>query len=104
MSTTVVDITVERTRAVTVVFDDGVACEFPLAELRAACPCATCRGRRDAGSPAWSGRPEDLSIADAQLAGAWGLSIRWHDGHDTGIYPWDALRQWYEGDTQGVAE
>ena len=28
---------------------------------------------------------------DAELHGNWGLSIRWNDGHDTGIYSWDYL-------------
>jgi len=104
MSATVVDISVERTRAVTLVFDDGVTCVFPLPELRAACPCAACRGRRDAGRAAWDGPPEQLEILDAELAGAWGLSLRWQDGHDTGIYPWDSLRRWYDGDSEGVGE
>lgn len=104
MSTSVVEITVERTKAVTVTFDDGAVCEFPLAALRAACPCAMCRGRREAGGAAFTGSLDQLSILDAELAGAWGLSVRWNDGHDTGIYPWDALRRWYDGDTLGVAE
>ena len=45
---------------------------------------------------------EELSIADAELVGAWGLSIEWHDGHNTGIFPWTSLRRWYEGEADGV--
>ncbi len=97
---TVVDVTIERNRGIRLTFDDGAVCEFPLAELRAACPCATCRSRRDAGRPASDQAPESLAIADAEFVGAWGLSVRWNDGHDTGIYPWDSLRRWHD---EGVA-
>jgi DUF971 family protein len=86
---------------VTIEFEDGARCEFPLAELRRACPCAACRGLREAGRPAWDG-DGPLSIVSAELVGAWGLSVEWHDGHSTGIYPWSSLRRWYDGETDGV--
>jgi DUF971 family protein len=38
-----------------------------------------------------------LRIEDAQLHGAWGLNLVWNDGHRTGIYPFDALRRWSDG-------
>lgn len=93
---TVTDVEVDRERAVTVTFDDGRTCSFPLGELRAACPCAQCRGQREAGQPVWPrpGAPETISIVDADLVGAWAISFVWSDGHATGIYPWDALRRW----------
>lgn len=96
--TEVADVTIERERGVTVVFADGHRCSFELLELRLACPCAGCRGARDKGEQPWPTprSPLPLSIADAQFVGAWGLSIAWNDGHATGIYPWDALRDWCE--------
>jgi DUF971 family protein len=98
---TVTDIDIDRLRSVRLTFDDGFGCEFPLDALRAACPCATCRAFRDRGEPAWPrpGQPPTVTIEDAELAGAWGLSIRWSDGHSTGIYSWDALRRWCEDGT-----
>lgn len=97
------DIEVDRARAVTVTFDDGHVCTFGLAELRQGCPCATCRAWRDQGQDAWPrpGSPATLSIADAELVGAWGISFTWNDGHSTGIYPWDALRRWCD---EGLAD
>jgi DUF971 family protein len=94
----VADVTVERTVGVTVEFVDGRSCSFGLEELRQACPCAGCRGARDKGEVPWPTprSPLPLSITDAQLVGAWGLSITWNDGHATGIFPWDALRRWCE--------
>ena len=92
------DIDIERTRALTVTFEDGVACEFPVDALRSACPCASCRGWRERGEDAWPrpGLPATIEILDAELNGAWGLSIRWSDGHDTGIYAWAVLRRWWD--------
>jgi DUF971 family protein len=39
-----------------------------------------------------------LRIDNAELHGAWGLSVTWNDGHSTGIYPFESLRRWREGD------
>ena len=93
----VVDVTIERTEQVAVTFEDGVVCTFPVAELRAACPCATCRGLRERGDVAWprTGQDPSISIRDASFTGAWGISIEWSDGHDTGIYAWSYLRRWW---------
>ncbi len=97
MEPSVVDVTIERSESVTITFDDGVVCAFPVEELRAACPCATCRGMRERGGIAWPrpGQPNSITIASAEFAGAWGLSISWSDGHDTGIYAWTPLRRWW---------
>lgn len=91
------DVVIDREAGVLMLrFDDGVDCVLALEAVRAACPCAACRGRREAGQEAWTPRENGpgLAVSDAELAGAWGLSIRWNDGHDTGIYPWTSLRRW----------
>jgi DUF971 family protein len=103
MSVQPIDIDIARDRSVTITFDDGAVAEFPVAALRAACPCASCRGWRERGEQAWPrpGEATTISIVDAQLSGAWGLSIDWSDGHSTGIYAWAVLRRWWDG---GLAE
>lgn len=95
---TPVDIDIVRDRGVTVTFEDGRECRFDVQSLRANCPCAGCRGWRERGQPAWPrpGQATAVSIAHAELTGAWGLSIGWSDGHSTGIYAWAVLRQWWE--------
>lgn len=97
----VVDVTVDRQRSVTVVYDDGVTAAFALDEFRRACPCAGCRGAREQGREPYAARPGSAgpTIVDAELVGAWGLSVRWSDGHEAGIYSWDAMRRWYEGES-----
>ena len=69
-------------------------------ELRQGCPCATCRALRDRGEATWPrpASPEPLAIRNAGLHGGWGLAVTWNDGHATGIYPFDALRRWHDGE------
>jgi DUF971 family protein len=89
-------ITVDRDSHVEVTFADGRVCRFELAELRLACPCAGCRNAREQGREPWlpvAGRP-GLTVAAAELVGAWGLQLTWNDGHSTGIYPFESLRRW----------
>jgi prepilin-type processing-associated H-X9-DG protein len=94
------DIDVAREEGVTVTFLDGHVAAFGLEQLRLGCPCATCRGLRDQGQVPWPrpGSPAPLRITDASLHGAWGLAITWNDGHATGIFPFESLRRWSEGD------
>jgi len=67
---------------------------FPARPLRLACPCAACVEEM-------SGRPlldpatvaPDIRPLRLDLVGAYGLRVRWSDGHDTGIYSWEHLAQ-----------
>jgi DUF971 family protein len=93
------DTVVEREVGVTITFLDGYIARFDLSTLRQGCPCATCRNLRDRGDVVWPrpGSAEPLRISDARLHGAWGLNITWNDGHDTGIFPFESLRRWHDG-------
>lgn len=82
-------------------WDDGHHSEYPLSGLRAACPCAACRGGHEhMGGP---GSPEMLEIPlissrateleSAEIVGNYALQLVWKDGHRYGIYRWDYLRQ-----------
>lgn len=87
-------IEVDRQSGVTIRFGDGVTGRFGIAELRLACPCADCNGKRERGQsvqPAVE-RGEVVAIAHAELTGAFGLNLDWSDGHRTGIYAWTLLR------------
>lgn len=94
-----VDLVVKRDEGVTITFADGHVAQFNLVDLRLGCPCATCRGLRDQGEEVWPrpGSPTPLRIQDARLHGAWGLNLTWNDSHATGIFPFDALRRWSDG-------
>ena len=82
---------VERHRCVTITWEDGHVSVFELRPLRLACPCAGCRTDRAADrQPAV---PAELAITEVDLAGAWGLTPTWNDGHASGIYSWASLRE-----------
>jgi DUF971 family protein len=79
-----------------IVWADEHVSRFTLEELRRSCTCAQCRELRDRGEVIWPkpGVPETLEVTGAELVGAWGLSLRWNDRHETGIYSWETLRSW----------
>ena len=61
--------------------------------LRLACPCAACVEEMTGRALLDPARvPPDVSPASIALVGAYGLRVRWSDGHDTGIYDFARLR------------
>ena len=85
--------------AVEIVWSDGERTLHTPRQLRAACPCATCREER--AQPAPRGllpvlRPEEtvpLTIAGMKPVGQYAYSIEFSDGHSSGIYTLDYLRE-----------
>ena len=94
-TTEVLDVEVERDAEVRVRFADGTTARFDLVDLRRSCPCAGCRGARDQDRSPYTG--DTISVLDAELHGAWGISLHWSDGHRTGIYAWTYLRGLHDG-------
>ncbi len=86
-------------------FEDGVRARFELGPLRQACPCADCNAKRQRDQPVAPSidRGEQVTVTSAELAGAWGLSLDWSDGHTTGIYAWERLRAWVDAGDVGTA-
>ena len=80
-------------------WDDGAKHAIPWRDLRKACPCATCLEERNLPpnpftilSPAQLavGSPEPVAMA---ARGYYAYQITWNDGHDTGIYTLEYLRE-----------
>ena len=81
-------------------WNDGVICEYPLSELREACPCVECRGGHQFMGPAHE--PDNLlelkparsyRVTALDRVGNYAIQPTWDDGHSTGIYTWDYLRR-----------
>ena len=80
-------------------WQDGGVSELVPRDLRIACPCAGCvdemTGKRIL-------RPEHVAEDVMPLAihyvGRYALTFVWNDGHSTGIYPFEYLRQLAETD------
>lgn len=91
-------IDIDRERSLTLTWPDDRKDQFSLEELRVNCPCAECRGLRETNRAVWPkpNSPQPLAIVDAELVGAWGISLHWNDNHATGIYPWELLAAWHD--------
>lgn len=65
-----------------------LSCEF----LRIASPSAEVRGHGPGQEVLQTGK-KDISITDVKAVGNYALQLYFDDGHDTGIYSWEYLRQ-----------
>lgn len=87
------EISQENNALLRITWADGRVCDYPAATLRRACPCAQCVNE-------WTGertlKPEAVSneveINDVSIVGRYALNFRWGDGHETGIYSFQYLR------------
>ena len=83
-----------------ITWSDGQVRRYTAGELRDRCPCATCREKRKA-APAESELLPVLSIEEAQPSkvagmrpvGNYAYNIQFNDGHDTGIFTLEFLRE-----------
>jgi DUF971 family protein len=80
----------------TIDWADGHHTEFAADDLRLLCPCAFCQG--EAGRPGWLDTKPTLTsiqtqLVDMKLIGAYALAPTWADGHDTGYYTFESLRE-----------
>lgn len=83
-------------------WDDESESTIDLKYLRDECPCASCKGEtvllktyRPAKPTAQS--PEAYQIKNIQQVGGYAIQISWKDGHNTGIYSWQYLKELGEG-------
>ena len=75
---------------------DGHGTVYDFVTLRWLCPCAYCRG--EAGLPGWLDTQPELTPAQTQmtdlaLVGQYAVAPTWADGHHTGFYTFQQLRE-----------
>lgn len=93
-STTPAELKKENSRELSIVWKDGHKSVYRFRDLRAACLCASCVDERTGErvlDPA--SIPEDIHPKAANPVGRYGIQFEWSDGHRTGIYAFDYLRQ-----------
>jgi DUF971 family protein len=93
-----------------ITWSDGQTREYPVRELRDKCPCATCREKRNAAPPSPLQLPvlsaieaQPLRITAMTPVGNYAYSIDFSDGHNTGIYTLESLREMGEQRTDNNA-
>jgi DUF971 family protein len=77
-----------------VTWPDGRVDSFAYRTLRGQCPCASCRDE-------WTGARilkeesirSDIKLEAMQPVGNYAVQLGWNDGHSSGLYTWELLRQ-----------
>lgn len=89
----------KKDRGLTVEWADGSTSYYSIAYLRKMSPSADMRELREQMKrnpltvlPARGGSGE-LTATHAELVGNYAIKIRFSDGHDTGIFSWEYLRE-----------
>jgi len=79
---------------------DGEIRRYTVNELRANCPCATCREKKTAPPPPATALPvittaeaQPLRITKMEPMGRYAYAIHFSDGHNTGLFTLEALRE-----------
>ena len=90
----------KKDRGLTIEWADGTTSYFSIAYLRKFSPSAEARQLREEMAknpltvlPAGFGTGGPLTAVSAELVGNYAIRITFSDGHDTGIYSWDYLRE-----------
>lgn len=81
-----------------ITWSDNSESKIGLKYLRDECPCANCKGEtillktyRPPKPTIFN--PDMYKIKNIQTVGGYAIQVSWGDGHDTGIYSWDYLKQ-----------
>jgi len=83
---------------ISILWKDSNESRIQLRYLREECPCAGCKGEtillhsyRPPKLPI--AHPDMYTVKNLKMVGEYALQILWKDGHDTGIYTWEYLKQ-----------
>src|SRR2546421_10881593 len=79
-------------------WDDGSESFIRLEKLRRYCPCAGCKGERDILGNVYKNPARPLSPAAFRMmrldrVGGYAVQPIWADGHTTGLFSFDYLKQ-----------
>ncbi len=77
-------------RILAILWNDGHRGDYPFAYLRGWCPCAGCQGH---GGDKRYIHAENTDLIKIDLVGNYALQLHWGDGHETGIYTYQHLRE-----------
>ena len=92
--TTAVGIRRSGDEALEVDWKDGSTSVIELWTIRVSCGCAVCCNELT-GEPVLDPDtvPRDIRANRIAPVGNYAITFEWSDGHDTGIYPWELIRE-----------
>ncbi|MCC6144404.1 MAG: P-loop NTPase [Candidatus Hydrogenedentes bacterium] len=77
-----------------VTWPDGTESRIANKAVRASCQCALCVNEFTGEQILHAASiPDDIAVEDVQTLGNYAVAIMWSDGHSSGIFSWDHLRQ-----------
>jgi DUF971 family protein len=79
-------------RVLEIAYADGTRYSLPCEYLRVYSPSAEVRGH-GGGEPMLIGGKHEVNIVAIEPVGRYAVRLRFSDGHDTGLYTWDGLRE-----------
>ncbi|HAQ35369.1 MAG: hypothetical protein CMF74_00650 [Maricaulis sp.] len=79
-------------RALIVTYDDGSAQTIAFRTLRTESPSAEVQGHGPGQKKTVTGK-DKVGVTAANLIGRYAVQIVFDDGHDSGIFSWDYLRE-----------
>ncbi len=92
-------IDISLSQGVDITWGDGHKSHYPLDHLRQNCPCASCRSEEHSSQPS-SQLASPLPVfkptarlTNAEAVGRYAVRLLWTDGHSTGLYSFDHLRE-----------
>lgn len=75
-------------------WNDGTRSVYSIRELRCACPCALCVDEHTGVKLLDDSTvPENIRLERIQSIGRYAAGISFSDGHRSGIYPYDKLKE-----------
>ncbi|RIJ31898.1 gamma-butyrobetaine hydroxylase-like domain-containing protein [Henriciella algicola] len=76
-----------------ITFEDGLEAAIPYKRLREESPSAEVRGHGAGPRPPQPPVPDDISVTKADPVGRYAVRIHFSDGHSSGLYTWQYLRE-----------
>lgn len=88
----------EKNKIFVINWKDGHESNFPFLYLRKNCPCALCRTKREEeqNNPLKllkEESPNAFNVKSIEPVGNYAIKIFWADGHSSGIYTYEMLRE-----------
>ena len=99
---------VKKDQQLEIDWQDGLKSVYSISLLRTMCPCAQCRVVREGSdphdiSPGAKPKPlltilpgnysDKITVTEAQMVGKYAIKLVFSDGHDSGIFSFEYLRQ-----------
>lgn len=82
----------QQSKLLEIAFDDATRLKLPFEFLRVFSPSAEVRGHGPGQETLQFGKRE-VKITDVEPAGAYAIKLVFDDGHDSGLYTWEYLRE-----------